>query len=125
MLRREVNGFSLVELLVVITLMSLMLSIVLPEYLSSLDKGKETLLKNNLSSMRIAIDHYYADKGVYPQSLDELVKQKYIRNIPVDPIEESENWKLTYFDNDPNLGIYDIKSYSSENSLDGDPYSTW
>lgn len=119
------QGFTLVELLVVITLMTLMLSVVLPQYLSSLDKGKETLLKNNLSSMRVAIDHYYADQGKYPLSLDELVKEKYIRNIPLDPIEEDKNWMTTYYDNNPNLGIYDVKSSSSKVSLDGQLYSAW
>lgn len=119
------KGFTLVELLVVITLMALMLSIVLPQYLSSLDQGKETLLKNNLSSMRVAIDHYYADHGKYPRTLDELVKEKYIRNIPLDPITQNINWKISYYDNDENLGVYDIKSSSLEISKNGQSYATW
>lgn len=119
------KGFTLVELLVVITLMALMLSIVLPQYLSSLDRGEEKVLKNNLNSMRVAIDHYYADQGKYPQTLNELVKEKYIRNIPIDPITQNINWKISYYENDSSLGIYDIKSSSLEVSTDGQPYATW
>lgn len=124
MLKKNI-GFTLVELLVVITLLALMLSVVLPQYLTSLDKGKETILKNNLNSLRVAIDHYYADQGVYPVTLDILVKEKYIRNVPIDPIAQNKNWKITYYEDNPNLGIYDVSSSSLEVSQNGQIYSAW
>ncbi|WP_426452932.1 type II secretion system protein [Acinetobacter sp. KB005] len=124
MLKKNI-GFTLVELLVVITLLALMLSVVLPQYLTSLDKGKETILKNNLNSLRVAIDHYYADQGVYPVTLDILVKEKYIRNVPIDPITQNKNWKITYYEDNPNLGIYDVSSSSLEVSQNGQIYSAW
>ncbi|MDC5334453.1 type II secretion system protein G, partial [Acinetobacter baumannii] len=75
--------------------------------------------------LRVAIDHYYADQGAYPINLDTLVKEKYIRSIPIDPITQDKNWKIVYYENNPSLGVYDISSSSLEASSNGQFYSAW
>lgn len=120
------SGFTLIELIVVLTIVSLMLSIVVPRYFHSIDKAKESMLRQNLSSMRETIDKFYGDLGRYPDSLDEMVQRKYIRAIPIDPLTEStKTWRLVESENQELGVIYDIHSGSDALALDGSLYSEW
>jgi len=119
------NGFTLVEMIVVITLMALILSIILPNYLNSIETNKEIVLNQNLSSLRLSIDQYYSDNGNYPTDLQILIDKKYIRNIPVDPTTENNSWDIIYYEENQNLGIYDVKSKNSSESSKGTLYSQW
>lgn len=123
---RSRSGFTLIELIVVLTIVSLMLSIVVPKYFHSIDKAKESMLQQNLSSMRETIDKFYGDLGRYPDSLDEMVQRKYIRAIPIDPLTEStKTWRLVASENQELGVIYDIHSGSDALALDGSLYSEW
>ena len=120
------SGFTLIELIVVLTIVSLMLSIVVPRYFHSIDKAKESMLRQNLSSMRETIDKFYGDLGRYPDSLDEMVQRKYIRAVPIDPMTESTTtWRVVESENQELGVIYDIHSGSDALALDGSLYSEW
>jgi len=122
---RKQIGFTFVELMVVMAIMALLLSIALPRYFDGLKRAKEAILLDDLATMRQAIDHYHADKGIYPDSLDSLVTQRYIRSIPDDPItERSDTWQLV-LPPDYSSHVYDIHSGSDELSSNGTPYSSW
>jgi general secretion pathway protein G len=120
------GGFTLIELLVVMAIIALLLSIAVPRYWHSTDKAKEVVLKENLAQMRMAIDQYHADRGKYPDRLEDLVERKYLRNMPRDPIaESSESW-IIVAPPDPNSGgVYDVKSGAQGNSIDGRSFSEW
>ena len=99
------NGFTLIELMVVMVLIALLLTIAVPRYFSTIDTGKASVQRQNISATRDAIDKYYGDVGKYPETLQDLVDKKYLRSVPVDPITGLPNWT------DPNLtGVYDIRS---------------
>lgn len=120
------QGFTLIELIVVMAIIALLISIVAPRYMRSLEKSKEAVLKEDLWVMRDALDKYYGDLGKYPNSLGELVEQKYLRTIPVDPLTDSTTtWQVVPPD-DPELGsIYNVKSGASGASTIGTSYSDW
>jgi general secretion pathway protein G len=104
------RGFTLVELLVVFSILALLVSIAVPRYFGSLEKSKEAVLKQNLAQMREAIDKFYGDRAVYPSALEELVEKRYLRAIPVDPVADNNRW-LIIAPPDRALGeIYDVKS---------------
>ena len=87
------NGFTLIELLVVMAVIATLLSIVAPRYFNSIDRSREAVLRQNLSIMRDAIDKFYSDTGKYPLSLNQLVEERYIRAVPIDPMTESaQTW---------------------------------
>jgi len=86
------RGFTLIELVVVMAIISLLLTIALPRYFHSLDNGRATVQRQNLTTMRDAIDKFYGDLGRYPDALDELVVRRYLREVPVDPVTEQRNW---------------------------------
>src|SRR3977135_4485104 len=89
------KGFTLIELLVVLSVVAILLTLAVPRYFGSIDKSKEAVLKENLNQMRDAISRYYADKGKYPESLDSLAADKYLRKVPLDPITESSaTWQV-------------------------------
>jgi general secretion pathway protein G len=120
------QGFTLIELIVVMAIIALLLSIVAPRYMRSLEKSKEAVLKEDLWVMRDALDKYYGDLGKYPNSLDELVEQKYLRTIPVDPMTDSTTTWQVVPPADPELGaIYNVKSGASGTSAIGTSYSDW
>ena len=122
--KRSQCGFTLIELLVVMAIIGLLMSIALPRYFGSLDKSKEVALEENLKTVRVVIDRFYADKGRYPEVLDELVTQSYLRSLPVDPVTESAStWVLVPPGNDANGGVADIKSGAPGNTISGKPYS--
>ena len=119
-------GFTLIELLVVFTIISLLLTLAVPRYFNSVDKSKEAVLKENLNQMRDAISRYYADKGKYPDSLDALAADKYMRKVPLDPITEStQTWIIVQPDDPQKGGVYDIRSGAPGKSRDGAEFSQW
>ena len=128
--RRPV-GFTLIELMIVMSLIVILASIGLTVYANSVTRAKEAVLKEDLYRMRQAIDQYYADKNRYPESLDVLVSEKYLRALPVDPFTTSpETWQTVQADIEPgNItaapGIYDVKSGAPGTALDGSAYNEW
>jgi general secretion pathway protein G len=119
-------GFTLIELLVVMTIVALLLTLALPRYFGSLDRSKEAVLKENLHQMREAISRYYADKGRYPESLDTLAADKYLRRVPLDPITESNaTWQIVQPQDAQKGGVYDVKSGAPGKGADGSEYSQW
>ncbi|XZG71372.1 type II secretion system protein [Chitinibacteraceae bacterium HSL-7] len=122
MTRRK--GFTLIELLVVLAIMASLLTLVVPRYFQQTDRASETVLKHNLVSMRDAIDKFYADTGKYPETLDELVSRRYLREIPVDPVSGKRNdWRT--ISPDGGSGVFDIKSNAPGNDAHGTPYTDY
>lgn len=145
--RADWRGFTLIELLVVMAIIATLLAIAAPRYLNSTDDAREAALKSDLRTMREAIDHYHADRGVYPETLDDLVEKRYLRAIPVDPITgDAKSWTLIAPTAPPPpsssnaaagasaaapssitttaapTGIYDVRSGASGTTRDGEPY---
>ncbi|MEO6145813.1 MAG: prepilin-type N-terminal cleavage/methylation domain-containing protein [Sulfuriferula sp.] len=126
MVKRIATGFTLIELLVVMAIIALLLSIAAPRYFNSVDKTKEAVLHQDLSTMRDALDKYYGDTGKYPDTLDDLVSKKYLRKLPVDPITDSAATWVTVPPADAEQGgVYDLHSGASGNGRDGTPYAGW
>ena len=125
MVRRR-RGFTLIELMVVMAIVATLLTLALPRYFGSLDKSKEAVLKENLYQMREAISRYYADKGKYPESLEGLAVEKYLRKVPLDPITESAaTWMLVQPEDPQKGGVYDVRSGAQGKSRDGSEFSQW
>jgi general secretion pathway protein G len=125
-LKKAFGGFTLIELMVVMTVIALLISIAVPRYFHSIEIAKEATLKQSLSVMREAIDKYYGDNERYPSSIQELVTKKYIRAVPVDPITETtDSWVIISPGLDITGAIYDIKSGAVGNAKDGSQYSEW
>lgn len=107
-------GFTLIELVVVISVISLLLTIAMPRYFASLDRGKVVVQQQNIVAVRDAIDKFHGDNGRYPETLEELVSKRYLRAVPIDPLTELANW-VVIPPVDPNQsGVFDIKSAASE-----------
>lgn len=124
--RRFRRGFTLIELMVVMSIIALLLTIAVPRYLSSVERSKEAVLHSDLATMREAIDKYYGDRAKYPDTLDELVSGKYLRNLPQDPFTESTTTWVAVPPEDPAKGgVYDVKSGAPGKARDGTPYSEW
>src|SRR5262249_35254864 len=121
------RGFTLIELLIVLAIVGTLLTIAVPSYFASLDNAKETSLKQSLSVMRTAIDHYKGDQGKYPETLQELVNATYLRNLPADPITGvSDQWTVeTAAEPGQPSGVKDVHSAAPGNGKDGTPYATW
>ena len=125
------GGFTLIELMIVMSLIVILASIGLAVYTNSITRAKESVLKEDLFRMRDAIDQYYSDKGEYPTSLQDLVSQKYLRSIPVDPFTNSaDTWREVPAEPDPanpvaQPGVYDVRSGSELKAIDGTNYSDW
>ncbi|MDZ4803088.1 MAG: prepilin-type N-terminal cleavage/methylation domain-containing protein [Bryobacteraceae bacterium] len=122
-------GFTIVELMIVVTVISILLSMAVPYYQRTLVRSKESLLRNNLFTMRQVIDEFTIDKGKAPQSLQDLVTEGYLRSVPVDPLTGQNNtWKIIMEDaqnavNQSEPGIFEVQSGSDKTSLEGTPYS--
>jgi general secretion pathway protein G len=103
------RGFTLVEMLVVMTLIAMLLTLAVPRYFSVLDNGRQNVQRQNLATMRDAIDKFYGDQGKYPDTLDELVAKRYLRQVPIDPLSEQANW-VVVAPEDPTLGaVFDVQ----------------
>ncbi len=124
-------GFTLIELMIVMAIIAILVSMAVPIYQKSIIRAKESVLRNNLFTLRTVIDEYTYDKQKAPQTLDDLVSEGYLREVPVDPMTGSnQTWKTIMEDaltsvNQTEPGIYDVRSGSDQNSLEGTPYSEW
>lgn len=121
---KDALGFTLIELMIVMSIIAMLLTIALPEYFHGLQRGKEATLKQDLSIMRSALDKYVGDKGVYPQTLADLATNRYLRAIPVDPMTERNDTWVTVPPPPPQQGgVFDVKSGAEGVTLDGVPYN--
>jgi general secretion pathway protein G len=119
-------GFTLIELLVVLAVIATLLTLAVPRYFGSIDKSKEAVLKENLFQMRDAISRYHADKGKYPETLDALAADKYLRKVPVDPMTETASTWVVVPPSDPQkTGVYDVRSGAQGKGIDGTEYAQW
>ena len=130
MKRRRQAGFTLLEMVVVISLILILLSFAIPNYVQSVARAREAVLKDDLFTLRSTIDQYTMDKQQAPQSLDDLVSAGYLHSIPKDPTTNEANWVAdqceTYMSIDQTqTGICDVHSASSGTSSEGTPYSSW
>ena len=125
------RGYTLIELIIVMAIVSILVSIAVPLYQKALLRTKESLLKNNLFTLRTVIDEYTFDKQKAPQTLDDLVSEGYLRAVPLDPMTgNSQSWRVIMEDaismvNQTQPGIFDVRSGSDLKSLEGTPYSEW
>jgi general secretion pathway protein G len=120
------NGFTLIELIVVMAVVGLLVAVALPRYMGSVEKSKETVLRHTLSVTREALDKFYADTGKYPESLDTLVAKRYLRSLPIDPLTESTGTWTVVAPDDPEKGnVYNIRSGADGSGRDGKPYRDW
>ena len=120
------NGFTLIELIVVMAIIAVLLTIAVPRYFHSIEKSKEAVLHHNLELTRQALDKFYSDNGKYPDLLDDLVTKKYLRTTPYDPIaENSTSWVIIPPDATAQGAVFDIKSGAEGTALDGTNYKDW
>lgn len=131
------NGFTILELIVVVTMIGILAALAMPNLISMPRRAKESVLKTNLRTIRQAIDQHYGDLGFYPETLEGLADEGYLRNVPLDPITGEREWDTIYevaeddfgelpeteLDHAP--GIIDVHSLSEETAVDGTPYSEW
>ena len=122
-------GFTLLELMIVISIIIILAAVALPQYQKTIMHARETVLHDDLFKMRSLIDQYAADKGKLPQSLDDLVTAGYLRELPTDPITDKKDWNAVTgedpYSTEGTSGVNDVHSSSSEISTEGTPYSEW
>ena len=129
--RRVHRGFTLIELMIVMTVITIIVSLAVPMYQKAIVRAKESVLRNNLFTLRTLIDEYTFDKQKAPQSLEELVREGYLRQVPLDPVTGSnQTWRVIMEDvmssvNQTEPGIFDVRSGADQTSLEGTPYSEW
>lgn len=127
---RSALGFTLIELMIVMAIISILVAIAVPMYQKSVVRAKESVLRQNLFTLRTVIDEFTYDKAKAPQSLQDLVQQGYLRQVPVDPMTGEADWTTIQEDavtsvNQTEPGIFDIRSKSDKKSLEGTPYNEW
>ena len=131
LLERAQRGFTLIELMVVMAIISILLAIALPIYQKSIISAKESVLRNNLFTMRTMIDEYTVDKQKAPETLQDLVSDGYLRQIPQDPMTNSDQTWRPIMEETPisgstgTPGVFDVKSGSDKTALNGTQYSDW
>lgn len=137
--RRREEGFTLLEMIVVVAMIGILASMVMPSLRPAPQRAKEAVLKTNLLAIRQSLDQFYADKGHYPSSLEELVDEAYLRRVPLDPITKStDTWELIYEEVDDDFapaetdlpedgapGIFDVRSGADGTGANGVPYNEW
>jgi len=112
-------GFTMIELVIVMAMLGLLLSIALPQYMATLERGREQVLQQNIAAMREAIDKFYGDRGRYPDKLEDLVTQRYLRAIPNDPFTESPTWVIVSPKDSAKGGVIDVQSTLTD--INGEP----
>lgn len=136
---RGQRGFTLLELIVVVAMIGILASMVMPSLRPAPQKAKEAVLRTNLLAIRKSLDQFYADKGHYPSSLEDLVDEKYLRRVPLDPFTKSrDTWELIYEETEDELtpaetdlpedgapGVFDVRSGADGTAADGTPYNEW
>lgn len=123
---RRNQGFTLIELLVVMAIIATLMTIAVPRYFNSLELSRETTLRQSLSVIREALDHYYGDTGRYPDSIEDMVTQRYLRSLPLDPItERTDMWVLVPPPDGVAGGVADVKSGATGRARDGSQYAQW
>ena len=132
MARKQERGYTLIELIIVFTMIGILVGLALPEYKNAVKKAKENSLKENLFLFRTLINQYYSDKGKYPSSLQTLVDEGYLRKIPVDQITTRIDWtevrdepKAEEIEPGMEFGIVDVHSSAEGTALDGTLFNTW
>ena len=122
----RLRGFTLIELLVVMAIVATLLTIAVPRYFISIDRSREAVLKENLFQIRDAIGKYHADKGRYPDSLQTLAAEQYLRKVPIDPVTQSEmTWIVVPVPGTETAGVFDVRSGAPGKSVDGTEFATW
>ncbi len=129
--RSGADGFSLLELIIVMAVLGILVAFAMPAYQDATLRAKEAILKETLQQLRTSLEEYLVDKGVYPEALEDLVEEGYLRQIPTDPITGSDEtwetevapWMMT--DLGQPAGIWNVWSGSNEDSIDGTPYREW
>ena len=125
------RGFTLIELMIVMAIIGILATLAIPTYKYANIKAKEAVLKENLFRLRDTLDQFYADRGNYPYTLEELVSEGYLRRIPIDPITgTADTWELVYEElaegeEEKLPGIFDLHSGSYDTALDGTIYHDW
>ena len=124
------RGFTLIELLIVMAVIATLVAVAVPIYTKSVIRAKESVLHQNLTSLRNVIDEYTYDKAKAPQALEDLVREGYLRQVPTDPITGQADWEVVMEDamtsvNQTEPGIFDVKSKSDKKSLEGTLYNEW
>ena len=127
---RFARGFTLIELMIVMAIISILVAMAVPMYQKSVVRARESVLRQNLFTLRTVIDEYTYDKAKAPQSLEDLVQEGYLRQVPVDPMTGEADWNTIQEDavtsvNQTEPGIFDIRSKSDKKSLEGTPYNEW
>jgi general secretion pathway protein G len=122
------RGFTLIEILIVISVIGILISLAQPSYQRAVTAAREATLKENLFVLRDVLDQFFADNGKYPSALSELVDKRYLRRVPKDPLTGSaDTWVLVQATDDKgqDVGIYDVKSGSDRTAMDGTAYADW
>lgn len=123
---KKASGFTMIELMVAMAIVAVMLTVAAPRYFLNIDKTKEAVLREDLYILRDAIDKFYADKNKYPEQLADLVTEKYLRSIPVDPYTRSSNSWVVLPPEDGSLGaIANVRSAAPNKAIDGTWFKDW
>lgn len=120
------RGFTLIELVVVMAIVATLLTLAVPRYFGSIDQSKEVALRHDLATLREALDRHFADRGRYPDTLEELANRKYLRSVVADPItESSKTWIVVPPENRELGGVADVRSGAPGKARDGSSYKDW